>query len=227
MHDPRVCIAAENNADWYQLMFELHGLSFERDALGFRAIDPPPRFHGSLVWTAPEKQDDILDRIKQDLKPSGFGIKDSFATLDLLLFGLKPLFEAEWIWCETATHANLNDWEAIQSPEALAAFETAWNTNNPPSSTPQFPLAILDRPEIRLWVRRGKNGYEAGCIANLSQNCVGLSNVFGSDAFPAALALAKSFGKDRPIVGYEHGDALKCAKRAGCESIGPLRVWVN
>jgi len=227
MTDPRCLLAAENNADWYAMMFDLHGLRYRRDALGFRAIDPPPPYHGTHTWTAPDRSDDILNRIKQDMRPNGFGIKDSFSTLDLTPFGLKRLFEAEWILCEDAPQADVSNWEWIRTPQALQSFETAWETNGSPSDKRQFPDPILDRPDVRLWARRAKGSYDAGCIANLSQDCVGLSNVFGEDAFPATLALTKAFGRTLPIVGYESGEALKDAKRAGCESIGPLCIWVN
>ncbi len=30
-----------------------------------------------------------------------------------------------------------------------------------------------------------------------------------------------------PVVGYEHGAALAAAREAGCQVLGPLRVWAR
>ena len=30
-----------------------------------------------------------------------------------------------------------------------------------------------------------------------------------------------------PIVGYEHGTGLAAARQAGCQALGPLRIWTR
>ena len=227
MVDPRAILAAENNADWYEMMFEVHGLRFARDSIGFRALNRPPPFHSRLTWTNPTLADEVLDRVAQDLNLDGFGIKDSFSQLELEGFGLRCIFDASWIWCDAAPSTALPHWKVIETEEDLLAWESAWKVGGSPSDLRQFPAAILNRPDVCIWGREGEQGFDAGCIANLSENCVGLSNAFGSDVFPAATQLTLDFGKGRPLVGYERGADLENAKRAGCESVGPLNVWIK
>jgi hypothetical protein len=49
----------------------------------------------------------------------------------------------------------------------------------------------------------------------------------GLDRWPGCLALADEVFPDKPVVGYESGDRLVQAASNGCQSAGPLRVWVN
>jgi hypothetical protein len=85
------------------------------------------------------------------------------------------------------------------------------------------------RPELAFFGRRGAGGYDAGCLVNHSENCVGLSNLFApaGDATvpPAATALAAAFAPGMPVVGYERGAALAAMAESGFEPVGGLCVW--
>ena len=80
---------------------------------------------------------------------------------------------------------------------------------------------------MRIWGRRQGAGFDAGVIANLSDDCVGLSNCFGLGARAAATALCAGFGQGKPVVGYERGDDLTEALAQGWIATGPLAVWVT
>ncbi|MEM7446412.1 MAG: hypothetical protein AAF414_24040, partial [Pseudomonadota bacterium] len=71
----------------------------------------------------------------------------------------------------------------------------------------------------------------AGCIANRSEACVGLSNVFGetvdAQLFAVAARLTADFGEGRTVVGYEASDTLDAALGCGFRAVGGLRVWVS
>lgn len=61
---------------------------------------------------------------------------------------------------------------------------------------------------------------------------IGLSNVFDvagdlESAWVAAAAVAAALWGEMPTVGYDSGDSLDAAHRAGFESIGELVVWLN
>jgi hypothetical protein len=68
-------------------------------------------------------------------------------------------------------------------------------------------------------------GDDGGVIANRSESVVGLSNLFGD--WPAAVRSVAARHPGLPLVGYESGDDLAAAHRAGFLSTGPLRVWIK
>jgi hypothetical protein len=222
MADPRVIMAARNSVDWYAMMWDLRGLRYVRDAFGFRTIDPPPPYHG---WVTLASLDAPIPNIVAPFAGlDGFGVKDAFAAHDLSGFGLAKLFEASWIWHAPDAQADTQDWEQITTPDALDAWEDAWSVTSP-TAYRQFPVATLARTDVRIWGRRAGDGYDAGAIGNLSANCVGLSNCFGSNMHSAATALCAEFGSRLPLVGYDCGDALAEAQANGWEVTGPLTVW--
>ena len=45
MTDPRAIMAAQTNADWYAMMFDVHGLRYQRTSGAFCANDTPPSYH--------------------------------------------------------------------------------------------------------------------------------------------------------------------------------------
>ncbi len=60
----------------------------------------------------------------------------------------------------------------------------------------------------------------------------GISNLFGAGLaagplWASALQAVAAFRPQQPIVGYEHGTDLAAARQAGCQALGPLRVWAR
>lgn len=223
--DSRAILAACNNADWYAVMFDLHGLRYCRDAVGFLALDPPPPFHSWMTFCNPNVVEQATERVRAHAGEA-FGLKDGFDVLDLAPEGLQPLFAASWIWRDAAHSADTTPWTRIRTPDQLDQWQTAWNSGTP-MDTPQFPDLILDRVDVAVFGRSVEGRYDAGVIANLSENCVGLSNAFGRDSYAAAASLCHQFGGGRPVVGYEHGDNLVAALDVGFTATGPLRIWTR
>ncbi len=222
MTDPRVLMAARNSVDWYAMMWDIRDLRYARDAFGFRAIDPPPPYHGWVTLASPNAP--VPNIVAPFAGLEGFGVKDAFAAHDLSGFGLVKLFEASWLWHPPQADADTSGWEKIETPFALEAWERAWRDTSP-SNERQFPDAILDRDDVAIWGRKANGGYDAGAIGNLSKDCVGLSNCFGMQARPAATALCAGFGAGLPVVGFESDDDLTEALTQGWQATGPLAVW--
>jgi len=222
MLDPRVLKAVRNSVDWYAMMWDIRGLRYARDAFGFRAIDPPPPFHGWVTLASPDAP--IPNIVAPFAGLEGFGVKDAFAMHDLSGFGLAKLFEASWLWHSPEVQADTTGWEKIATPMALEAWENAWRDTSP-SGQRQFLDTILERSDVAIWGRKADDDYDAGVIGNLSRDCVGLSNSFGANARPAATALCAAFGQGKPVVGYERGDDLAEALATGWQETGPLAVW--
>ena len=125
MTDARVILAARNNADWYAMMFELHGLRYHRAENAFLAIDPPPPYHSWMTTLDPAADQAHLEMISRNRFRPGFGVKDSFHRLELSARGLVELFSATWIWAGTVAPANTTGWQRITSRQALALWEAA------------------------------------------------------------------------------------------------------
>ncbi len=87
--------------------------------------------------------------------------------------------------------------------------------------------ATFDARGFAFLGRRGADGFDAGCIANLSDGCIGVSNVFSlarGSGFAEAAAAVASLAPHLPVVGYAAGPVLQAALRAGFEATGDLRV---
>lgn len=221
-------MAANNNADWYAMMFDIHGLRYERSSLAFVALDRPPPYHSMMVTLEPETGEALLDLIPSRASQPRFGIKDSFCGLRFEDLDLVELFSASWLWADEVPAADTDRWERIETPEKLGRWEAAWKIGGSPSEERQFPDPILERADVAMFGRMDGTGYDAGVIANRSSDCVGLSNAFCSPAgYREAAALCAEFGDGLPIVGYERGDDLAAATDAGFVTTGELRVAVR
>ena len=222
--DPRAIMAAHNNADWYAMMGDLHGCRYRRTSAAFVMRDPPPPYHSWMTTLDPDDTRAQLAIIQAHRDVPGFGLKDGFSALDLEPYGLQNRFSAQWIYADAPRAADTTGWEQITTAQDLEMWEAAWK-GTPPSDIRQFPESILSRADVGIWGRRTPSGFDAGGIANLSPDCVGLSNVFGQGAFGPMAVLAHAWSDHRPMVGYERGDDLAVAVAAGCAVTGDLRVW--
>ena len=113
----------------------------------------------------------------------------------------------------------------------MEAWETAWTAGGSPTGSRVFPPELLRDPGVAVLGRFSSQGFDAGCIVNLSADVAGLSNVFSiagpsSEIFAEAAEAAGAFAAGRPLVGYEHGEELTAAIAAGFEPVGELRVWL-
>ena len=98
------------------------------------------------------------------------------------------------------------------------------------SEVRMFP-ALLARPDVFFLGEKAQGRFLAGCIANRSRDCIGLSNVFAEtpspDAFAEAADAVSALARDLPVVGYESGPMLDNAALAGFDRVGDLRVLVS
>jgi hypothetical protein len=82
-----------------------------------------------------------------------------------------------------------------------------------------------------LWPTRAAPSWPAaGVITYAADEVTGICNMFGAGLpaghlCPSALQAVAERLPDLPIVGYEHGTDLAFALQAGCQALGPLRVW--
>ena len=231
--DTRAQLAVQNSADWYEAVFTAHGLSFERTPYAFVGGSRPPRYYSNLVVLDPTCRNEVVARLSElaERFDGEIGLKDSFCTLDLEPYGFRTLFEASWIWRAPRDCPLPDGWTRIEQSAELAHWEDAWKRNGSPTPQTVFPDAMLAQPGVVFLGRRGEAGFEAGCIANRSEGCMGLSNVFAERdpgaAFSQAADAVASLDGALPTVGYESGADLDHALAADFETVGPLRVLVS
>jgi len=240
---PQVVLAAHNNAHWCDTVCRAHGIPGEFHEHLWIDRHPVPRFYPNAVTLS--ARSGVADQLAaiRDLVAAAplasFGVKDSFATLDLAPLAFHILFEAHWLWraASRPPPAPLGTgltWTTVQEPADLSRWEAAWNgvPAEKPSTLPPrtFLPALLNDPDIRFIAGYADRQIVAGAIANRTGDVVGVSNVFSPEADAArcwagCLATIIDAFPRLPLVGYERGNELAIAQALGFEVVGPLRVW--
>jgi hypothetical protein len=173
--------------------------------------------------------------------PGEWGVKDSYATLDLTSFGFQVLFEAEWIWRGAAPPVPDGElsgvqWNRVTGASELAAWEKVWRSvpaHQPdPNQTPLFLPALLTDETIAIIAAYQNQRIIAGAIATCTREVVGVSNIFipegEGERFRAdCLAQVSDAFPGLPLVGYETGHDLAEMQALGFAGLGPLRIWVK
>lgn len=244
MRSSLVELATLNNIHWHHAMFKAHGLASETDAVAWYSLETPPPFHSNLVVLAEDAiQADIevrLRRVDERRVTNGWGLKDSYARLDLHPLGFQTLFSASWLWLAHTTqaaapHPNAEvAWMRIDTIAGLAEWERAWacapqNRDETPAPR-QFPSSLLQNPDLLFFAGWSQGRIVAGGVANRSPDAVGLSNLFvrtdpPCNIWPVLIRWAREAFPRLPLVGYERGDPLELALQAGFSEVGRLRVW--
>ncbi len=202
--DPRAVLAARNNAQWCDQVCRAHGIdtAFE-PAAWFARRRSPPLYPDAVTLREDVTAGDLLARVDGS---AGCSIKDSFASVDLSSDGFTLLFEAQWIFREPS-----------RGPAGGPLRWTATRAGN-------LGTALLlahdgGKPVARLVASRG-----AGAV--------GLTHMFTAGPDPeevwaGACAAVGAWSPGLPVVGYERGENLRAAYRAGFAGVGPLRVWIK
>lgn len=212
--------AARNNALWCNAVCAAHGQPGEFHATHWLTRGGAPKYYPDLVTLAEAPPNTALDGLR--------AIKDSFRSLDLSPAGFRPLFDAEWITASKAPATPGLTWSTITTPEALHRWESLWSGATPSGL---FPASLLAAPEISFVVAQRGATPIGGGILNRGAGVTGLSNLFTleADLVPIWQGLAQ-LAEARfalPVVGYDRGDDLAAAYRAGLTRIGKLRVWTR
>ena len=218
-------LAALDNATLCEAMWRSHGLNVEEGPGCVACVGPAPRFYPNLVTIDPEASaDDQVSWIIDRSAPGGFVVKDSFQALPLASHGFEPLFQATWIDRpeDSAPPTTLLNWRSVADDTALRAWETAWSDGA--GHPPLFLASFLRDPRVILLDGIDDRGaIVAGCVLTKGPRVTGLSNVLGS--WPEVVGAALRAAAGQHLVGYERGDDLLAATKAGFRRLGELTVW--
>ncbi|MFI8338546.1 hypothetical protein ACIF8W_00430 [Streptomyces sp. NPDC085639] len=161
-----------------------------------------------------------------DTDSPGCSVKDSFADLDLAGAGFEVLFEAQWIHrpagtplppAEAGAEAGGPEWSEVTDAAELAGWEAASGGVFRPELLGEGIVFLAGRaggPDRRRGRRKHRRGRGRGVQPVRSR--------LGGGPRRRRRAVP---GLD--VVGYEHGEDLEAAVRAGFTPIGPVRVWLR
>ena len=236
MSRDRVAAAAVNNAAWCDAVCRAHGRPGEFTGALWLNRSEVPRFYPNVVTLTPEGAARQLDVLSSLVLPGRWGVKDSFATLDLAPLGFTELFSARWFHFAPKRPVSTNPsgarWVQVRDTAALASWEVAWS-GQPEGALPTvFRPGLLEDAGTTFLAAYHGDTLVAGAIAFRAEGVVSLSNTFFKPAETGALR-AELLGQllaafpGEPLVGYEYGDELAAWGALGFEPLGPLRVWLK
>lgn len=227
MHDATDLLrrAVADNIGWCDRVARAHGGEIARTADLWRNRRPAPPFYPNLITARRGAQPEI-DAAIEDLRPRllpGWGIKDSFADLDLAPHGFRPIHDATWYGGTVAAAPPPPGWHRIETAAPLARWEAAWTSGG---ERRIFPDSLLAQPQIAFWRDGATSDITAGCVTHATAAALGLSNWFHHDgeasALAAAIAVARAVAAGRPIVFW----SAEAVTAPGFAALGPLRVWL-
>jgi hypothetical protein len=229
--------AVANNAGWCDAVCRSHAYPGEFTARTWLSPRHDLPFYPNVITLDPDAT--AADTQAARYPGRAYGVKDSFARLDLAAEGLTPLFDADWIAWDPAPEEQPPVkglyWIAVGDAAGLVRWETAWAGDDDVPGL--FRPALLADPGCAILGCYRDGALAGGAIAYTAAGVTGISNMFTTvlpDAAPApamlwrsALRAAAALRPGLPIVGYEHGEDLAAAREAGGRVLGPLRVWTR
>lgn len=240
-------LAIGNNVALCDAIFRAYGIAAKRDEHYWSTDAQPPPYYSRLVTRtrgslARKAQLSRLEELAPRAQGQGWGCKDSFDELPeqaMGELGLRVLFRAWWYgWAEsTVVSGSETDLvaRAVESPEALVAWEDAWRQTSPVSTPRVFPNAILEDPGLELFAVSLQGRVAGGFILNQSDAAVGLSNVFRVEdsTVEAGVFLrecarhARRLHTRGSVVGYGPQSQVDGLASLGFVTLGPLAVWTS
>lgn len=218
--------AVRNNAEWCELVARSHGVSGKLLEKAWRTTGTMPPFYPNVVSIEAGMQRDEVSRLAENL-PLNCGWKDSYADLDLTEFDFTVRFEANWyMHAGGALGAAIIDTiDTVTTAGELEEWIAAWG-DTPPEKAIFLPA--LMGPKVRFIFRRSAGQIDAGLIANVSRDAIGITNAFGHpDGIAQCMRDTLGRAEGMPLVGYGSDDDLRMLEDLGFKGLGKLKIWVR
>lgn len=226
-------LAVDDNIGWCRNVCEAHDLDERISEEIWLNLRPSPRFYPNVITRKRGAQATVVKAIEElrlsRLMP-GWGIKDSYADLDLSLLGFKPVIEANWYTClpQAEPAVPSAQWTPVATARDLIAWEDAWSNGEPPADDRRiFIDALLNEQGVRFWQRSSRGAIREGFVSHQSTNAVGLSNWFSEEekaqAGSRAAEAVCSLFPNQSVVFWSAEDATW----SNVSSLGPLKVWIS
>lgn len=232
----RILTAALNNARWCAAVCRTYGLRSAIDEQAWTVPTRTPPYYPDAVTLSPDLEEfELLARIDAS---DGASVKDSWSALDLTDDDFARLVVGQWLWHDGTGHPSAPTsslvWRRIDTAPEMRAWTAAW-TDEPDAASILHPT-LLAEPGVHVLAASSTGESEApivaGCIVNVTDGVAGLGNLFirsgdTGSAWSGAVTAAREVVGGIPIVSWEAGDSIDAAVAAGCETLGPLTVWVR
>ena len=216
--------AVINNADWCATIARSHGLASHTDSRVWFCEARMPPFYPNLITltSSPEIPRELGARDH----PPGWGVKDSFAVLDLSSGGFHEAFTAQWYFREAAplSRDSALDVKRVGSVDDFIRWLDAWGET--PEGSDIFLPALLEETNVEMLYAEKDGQLTGGLIVNLSGRVSGISNFFGEPGEVLDCVQAVADGS-RAVVGYGGRTELELLQPLGFEVLGELRVWLK
>lgn len=221
--------AVRNNAFWCEAVLRAHDIASVWTETLWLADTRAPTYYPNLITLSPHSEVQPAITVLHDRMGAGWGIKDSFACLDLEQRGFRIVLEGGWYGREAVTQptATQNGVSLVASATELSQWCAGWGEGEP-DGAPMFPPSLLETDAIA-FIHQVEDGTSiAGLAANLSDGVVGISNLFGHGAaLGACIDQAQVFAAGRAVVGYGASEELKALQPFEFSRLGPVRVWIS
>ena len=226
--DPRALMGARNNADLYEAMFTAWGLRFARLPYAFVGKDVPPPYYSNLTVLSEGHADDVMNELRCSAKRQDghIGFKDSFCEFDARDERFLSILSGSWLWRKPQASRAPQNWFLVDTLDDLHQWEASWQRTSPTAKR-MFPETLLSTAGMHFLARIDRDTISAGCIANESRDCVGISNFFScvsNVGFGEAASAASALIPSLPLVGYLRDGLEATAEEADFEVVGKLRV---
>lgn len=228
-----------NNNDLYEAVFGAQSINFNREQSICYCLGKTPPLYSNLVTVSEGwKPDEIFSSIEENFKNENWeewSIKDSFAALDLHVYGFKNLFDANWFYLEAehfaaSKNASGINYKIVETAENLSDWLKAWDSDENLGRR-IFQNSMLDNPKIRFVAGYDKEKILSGCLINKTEDVLGISNFFAPDSsvehWSEIIEFVHNSIEFADIVGYERKDLVKKLQMSGFEAVGDLTVWLR
>jgi len=229
--------AVQNNVSWCTAVLDSHGMQSELLSEIWFSDNPVPRFYPNLITLQPVTEISNRVELLATKLPCGWGVKDSYATLELHASSFVVGIDACWYGRmptapPTCPSSDFN-LSLVASDDELMSWEAAWSGQKQPIRT--FRSELRDNRAVQFisasrWHRDQSTvtaQIEGGLAVIKSDGVAGISNAFGhAEAILACIEFAANLHPNRDLVGYGSGEDLAELEKIGFKSLGPLRVWL-
>lgn len=228
-----------NNNDLYEAVFKPHKINFNGDEKARYSLETVPPFYSNLVTISQDwKPDEIFETIDEKFKNEKWkewSIKESFGVLDLTKYDFEKLFDAKWIYLESADYKPVKNslkirFEIIENEKTLQNWLKIWDENEELGKQIFKSEMLNDRKIFFLAGYRGEK-IITGCLINETEDVLGISNFFAPEPkieyWSEIVRFIFESVKIADIVGYEREDFVEKLQGLGFEAIGDLTVWLR
>lgn len=236
-------LAVLDNAAWCRLVSsDLNGVGVVDTCVGVLFPGRVPEFYPNFVSVDADvsRRDArlMVAALREADLPAGFGIKDSFANLDLGRDGFDCAIEGQWLGFDGA----IDDSPPVQRDLSISWprdvtgidrwLEVAGMTCIDPVKLCRQPLA--SKRVSFLEVRRNDEIVAGAVLTSFGpaqRPVLGVSNVFArEDDLPVwtlIMTAARRRWRGCVLVGWEADASIESAQAAGFRTLHPMRVWID